>query len=1269
MLIQGSARSRKTQILVENYVKLIDSGISASQILVLCQNAYKRSSFFETVKEKTHSDFFENPKIYTFFGLAYNAVSDNWADIENTITIGSSSIFPHLTGLEISELLMKQAINEVGFADYNSKVNLLHQLFRRFSLITQNNLSQQDVKKRSIILNETFADDTKKTLEIFKKKTLEYRAFDYLRQLNIFSYIYKNTDYFKDIKYIFLDDADEITTAEFEFIKALKPQLKEAFIAYDRRGASRYGFLNADINTVEKIENLLKEKPIELDNIEFFHLETEHISKSGRIEMINSALDYVRQLLDSGVQNKDISIVTPVLDSSLKFLLKERFSQTQYISGSEKLIETPLVQNVLTILKLCTYEKPISIMELRALLSGFLKIPLKHCLGIVSTYRTEGRLSFESLNNDFYTARTKQFEQTLKQISDKELTLSEKSLLLFREFAEPETISQTEKFNFFLKQLTDFETVFEKEKFNPKLQNHILTQLENSIISENPPNSLEVEEDNIIIATAQKIIDLGIKRKHMILLDVTSGEWKKQDLGTLYNAWVFQSSWDGEEFTYEKNLELSEEKTKRQLRKLVLCTENIIAFSSLYDINAVENTGGIEPCFKSKKKENILNFRFTPRSDQAPVLEYNSGKMAISAVPGAGKTTILLALIIKLLQKGVQPEKIFVLTYMESAARTFKERIKKYCPNLESVPNISTIHGLALRILKENSNYTKAGLAVDFEVCDENQRQKTIYEILAKSGIDTDEFDKYEKAVSALKLSCAKKLKKPSTQEAKRFLNFYKNYNLALKKQNVIDYDDMLLLSVRILSQNPDIAAYYQDLCEYVIEDEAQDSSVIQQELISLLSAKHKNVIRCGDINQSITNTFTNADKEGFAGFIKESKSVSMESSQRCNKQIFSLANSLIDYANDSKDFKNAFFKIKMKEVKGQNPDNTNSLEIKTFDEYNDERNYIIEELRKIFALKSSASVAILVRNNFQITEYEQLLANFGFSVITRSDCLDRQPVFNLIYSILKFCAHPWQNENVISLMETLFHQRLLMFSQDDFDYVSELKTPFIMVTTDNFSSVSLTQLAWDLNYWLENSIYSYDELTLKIGNYYYSTDIEKSNIHLISGMLRKLSSLYKNDLIEKLGELSKKPAQYKFFADEEKSDTSEEKTGTVQIMTYHKSKGDEFDYVFIPELSEAVLPMRSEKLKIKSDLRFIEHIKSLNPSYKPKNETELKIFQIEENLRLLYVAFTRAKRGLYITCARKYKKFSRLRDIKPSILFDDFFCDVKQERSAINGK
>ena len=110
--------------------------------------------------------------------------------------------------------------------------------------------------------------------------------------------------------------------------------------------------------------------------------------------------------------------------------------------------------------------------------------------------------------------------------------------------------------------------------------------------------------------------------------------------------------------------------------------------------------------------------------------------------------------------------------------------------------------------------------------------------------------------------------------------------------------------------------------------------------------------------------------------------------------------------------------------------------------------------------------------------------------------------------------------------------------------------------------------------------------------------------------------------------------------------------------MTYHKSKGDEFDYVFIPELTEKNVTLLSENIKIKSKDRFQEAVKSLNPEYKRKTIDEQKIFQIEENLRLMYVAFTRAKKNLFVTASKQEKIYSRISKATPSCLFDQILKD-----------
>ncbi len=1261
MILTGSSRTNRSEILAEKYIELVRSGIPAPQILVLLQNRHKKQMFVEKIKDSL--PVLENPKIYTFFGLVYNTIKLDWPDIENRIPDENSYIIPNLTGLEISQFLFKQCVKEAGFLDYNSKINLLHQLFRRYSLIVQNNLSDKDVLRRSMILGETFADDAKNAIDRFKRLTLKYRAFDYIRQCAVFKSIKENSVLLKNIKYLIIDDADEITNAEFDLLEFLKPSLNDWYVGMDKSGVSRAGFLCGDFTIPERIEKLFGDEITVLDDIDISRVKVSHVSCSKYVEMVKNAFEQASVLIkENGLSADDVAIAVPETNSAVKFFASEIFGaknlKYQIFSGSEKLAQNKTVKNILTVLKLAhpDYEGKITPVEFRAVLHSILGIPFKDTLPAVIAYKTHGVLKDGgAFNNTSYNVRYGLLLDVVNKIKDSKMLLSEQIETIYSMLVNTKDISDVTKINFLIKQVRDFETIFTEKAPDKTFQRNIIVQLENTIISENPSDSPIVEPDALCIATAQKLIDLNIKSKYQLWIDISGEAWTREDTGTIYNSWVFQPSWNKDSFSFEDNLELSHKKTERVLRKLSLLSgEKIFAYSSLFDINGLENQGGIVDFldFEREEKKTRVGFNFVPRDDQKPVLAYTGGKLAVSAVPGAGKTTILLALVVKLINQGVNPENIFVLTYMDSAARNFKERIKNLCPDSDSLPNISTIHGLALRIIKENSNFSRIGLSSDFEVCDESERQKIIRESITFLGLNHDDYDKYEKAISALKLSGAKKLIQPKFKEIKDFLQLFKVYNRTLKVRNIIDYDDMLRLSVILLEKNPDVKRHYQTICKYIIEDEAQDSSKVQQNLLNILSERHGNLIRCGDINQSITTTFTNSDMRGFRDFAEKNQCVKMECSQRCAKDIYMLANTLVSTSKVLPELKNAFYPTVMLPVEGKNPVSLDAVRLENFESYSDERSYIISKIRDIYSKDRNADIAILLRRNFQIEEYSRFLSDSGFDVVTRSDTLERQPAFRLILGLMKFVRSPWDNANVLNMIDILSEQRLARFTPADRQFVEALKEPFISSDPDVFESEALTQLHWDLGYWLESSELEPGEFALKSGLYYYNSDIEISNVYMISIFIKKLSNQYKTDLTEKLEEISKKPAaasRFRFFGEEK----SVEEKGKIMLMTYHKSKGDEFDYVFIPQLTEDVLPLKSENVKVKAQERFIECVKALNPEYAKKTELELKTNILEENMRLLYVAITRAKQGLFITSAGKYKKFSKIKEEVPSLFFE----------------
>lgn len=1307
MLIQGAISSEKTNMLVQKYAELLNSGISSLKILVLLQNSSKKDGFIKETLENLNINSLEKFQVYSFYGLVYNTISDNWAFLENSIKDSNTKILPNLVGLEVSQSILKNIIKDVKFEGYNSKKSLLHQLFRRYSLIVQNNLNDNDVKWRSqAVLKESFAPDAKKALDEFKKRTLELRSFDYLRQSLIFNHLYKNTDYFSKIEYLLIDDGDEITPICFDFVKFLKPQLKDIFIAYDPMGSSRWGYLSADKRAVFDFEKMSNEAPLSLpaktalkddaqtifDNITKEKSEQLRnfslFSTSKRARMFDEGIKKIKKLINSGINPCEIAVITPIIDDMLKFLFRENLPKNQinpvFLSGSEKIIQNPLVSYCITILKLCdeTLREELSEFEIRPVLSDFLKIPIKYCREILEEFeKTKRFIGFNFKNSDFsknYSNFLVMLER-LKKINKLSEQIYEISELIEFKFYEKNEIN---KFNFFVKQIEDFESVFSGKNIK---NSEIINQIENSVISENPYSTLEIKENDLVIATPQKIIDNQIQTKYQLWFDISSDEWMKSDTGPLYNAWVFQAGWDKPEFTLQDNIELSKQKTARILRKLTLCAgDKIYAYASLFNSMGIENFGGIESRintrsginedkwkeFDTGQEQEAKVKKIIPRDDQKPVLDYKTGSMAISAVPGAGKTTILLLLILKLLDEGVNPENIFVLTYMESAARNFRERIQLANPYSIQLPNISTIHGLALKILKENSNFEKLGLNPDFEICDDSRRTRILREISTKLKLKKTESEDFDKAASVLKINCAYTLTPNpsllrgeglgvrvnlSDKNLSKFLEFFNEYDLILKENNLIDYDDMLLLSVKLLKDNPDILKYYQDICRYIIEDEAQDSSQIQQELISLLSSKHKNLIRCGDVNQAITTTFSNADVEGFRNFIEQAQTtVGMNRSQRCTKAIWEFANNLLKFSQKNPKTKNAFYEIFMQPVEGKNPQEKNAVVPIVFDNEFAEKNFILKQIKTILSKTPDATLGILLRKNYQVTNWTKFIGNSGLKAITRSECLEQKVIFRTIFAIFKIIQNPFDNDNLACNYDILAeagHYKSGMFAQ-----IRNFPLTFIQTSADNIKNLDLVDFYWDMNYWLNFSSMPIEELAVKIGLYYYPCNqIEKSNVYLIATLIKRLNVQYKkfSVILDRLSELAKKPnlSGFKFFSEEDEND-KKFFAGKVQIMTIHKAKGDEFDFVFLPELSEENLPIEFENMPLKKNLRFMENVKELNPNYKNKTDDDLKEFLLAENLRLLYVAITRAKRKLFFSVSKISKPYGKEKAQKPSVIF-----------------
>ena len=1263
MLVEGSVNSKRTDFLAEKYVELIKQGNSPDDILVILLNSYKKANFINKICALNPQLRQEKHQEYTFWGLCYNSINDNWEYISSLINKSESNSRPNLCGLEVSQFIFKQSIKEADFSDYISKVNLLHQLFRRYSLIVQNGLTTEEIKERSELLRESFYLDAQKAIDDYKLKTIKYTSFDYLRQLAILPFVYKNTDYFKKIKFLLVDDADEFSFAFWSFVYHLVPQLNAYYIAYDKNGSSRCGYLCAYKSGVLEFSKKYNPEIIHLkdDNIlvktaeDFFIniqqgkkikiADKKYTIQPKRLDMFDAAICEINKLIRKGIKLSDISVITPVVDEVLMQYFKEQKwgIKFQVISGSEKLVQNNIVKYILILLKLIN-GFDVQDYELKSLLINLLKIPYRKCIEIIREYSSSSGLKDYTFSEDINNYRYKKLCSVIASELKSKNSISNQIKIIFSNIIQEfETEADKEKYDFLLKEAENFEKAFSETVSD--IAKEFISQIENSVISENPIDSFALPKDAIIVSSPQKIIDFSIRTKYQLWLDVSNCEWLKQDTGTLYNAWVLSKDWNKKEYTLEDDILLTREKTARIVRKLMLCAqENIMFFSSVYDNTGNENFGGLSD-FLEIKEEKKQEFKIIPRDDQKKVLEYKKGKMGVMAVPGAGKTTILLALIIKLLNEKVAPDNIFVLTYMESAAKNFKERIKAAVSDDSDLPNISTIHGLALRIIKENANYNKIGLDENFEICDDTLKERIIKELLYKLKIDDEKYDNYLRCISIVKLSAYNGELYSKYKDIQEFYRFYEEYNKILKQSNLLDYDDMLCYAVKILENNPEILNYYQNICKYIIEDEAQDSTEIQQKLISLLNGKYNNYVRCGDINQAITSTFTNSDLESFRNFIGINNKVEMASSQRCAKPIFSFANSFINEVSQNEETKNAFYNIQIKGT-DKNPKNDKKPEYILFQEEKEEKTFIINKIKEIYNFDSSASIAVLLRLNSQVNEYNELLLSQGIKTSIRSDCLAQKNIYRLIHSVLNVINNPVSNISIYKLAQEYNKSNIYEFGEDTINFLRNLQTPFMKMNHDEINDEGLLQLFWDIDYWLNNSSIETDILVLNIGLFYSKNSVDKSNSYMISAMVKRMFSENESleNIIKKLEYSAQKSlSAYRFFENE----LVETNDIPIEIMTMHKSKGDEFDYVFIPELNEENYPTSIKNVKLKSGGHFVQIIKNSIDNKGIKTPDELKREQIEETLRLLYVGFTRAKKELYLMNSINYKKRKNTKSVE----------------------
>lgn len=727
------------------------------------------------------------------------------------------------------------------------------------------------------------------------------------------------------------------------------------------------------------------------------------------------------------------------------------------------------------------------------------------------------------------------------------------------------------------------------------------------------------------------------------------------------------------------------------------------------------------------------------REDQIPIINYESGTMAVPAVPGAGKTFIVTNLVAKLLmEKKHKGGKILVLTYMNSAVSNFKGRIKKILEESDIQENnsyeVMTIHSLAVKIIKEKPELVM--LNEEFSIADDLQKTIILNECINRfrsSGGERifanflkeqkDErwrdiaLEQWERGFYDLIGSSISELKykemSPDDLEDSIIKNghngilniilpIYRQYDKSLKQQGLLDYDDILILAYRALSMDENLRTKLQNRYKYIFEDECQDSNEIQGKIIKIISNENNNLVRVGDINQSITGTFSSSDPKFFKDFIAEADYCHrMDMSNRSSKDILELANKLVKYVTSDfrqNECRSALEDMEIKTVptgvgykENPNPD-TYNINIKWYETWEQELENTVRYTKGINKKYPEKSIGILVPYNEQITQVAKILMdnNIEFEELGPNSLNKRKVLINISY-VIDFLLNMEDNDKLINVLDKVFIHSENNLGKNDFlqllkNYDTEEiiygnKTDSLIMDRESDILKGFINGKNALREILEYPIVRLDLLILFIGEKTNISEEDKAIVDYLSFYIKYLCAENINITLDDVYQIlmDNKNKVFNHIIDVVyEINGYEPKPGSVTVCNYHKSKGLEWDCVFLLGLVEYNFPDNVNQ-KFQCDKWYLKDAYK-NPTAVIKSEIEelltgklntnfshnTKIELINEKIRLLYVGITRAKEMLILS-GSAYKDGQDIgkknKEQKPSIYLKELNAHIANKR------
>ena len=640
--------------------------------------------------------------------------------------------------------------------------------------------------------------------------------------------------------------------------------------------------------------------------------------------------------------------------------------------------------------------------------------------------------------------------------------------------------------------------------------------------------------------------------------------------------------------------------------------------------------------------ENILD---NLNKEQREAVQTIQGPLLVLAGAGSGKTKLLTSRIAYLIQNGVKPRNILAVTFTNKAAKEMKERLGNILgENVVKYMWVGTFHGICGRILRENiENYSfQSGKRLDknFSIYDENDSNAVIKQAIKKLNLDDKVYQ--PKLVKSVISNAKNKMQDAYTFatfardfKSQKIASIYEEYENALNNNNAIDFDDMLLLTVKLLEQCKEVRQLYYDRFQHILVDEFQDTNMAQYKLINMLYTNldteipdERSLCVVGDVDQSIYSS-RGADYTIILNFqkdFKKTKLIKLEQNYRSTANILNVANAIIENNTERVD----------KVLYSQKGDGELIDYYEAQDEA-DEANFIASRIKQDSGGDYNR-YAILYRTNSQSRALEEacMAAGIPYRIYGGLKFYDRKEIKDII-AYLKLIYNPDDSQSfrrIVNVPKRAIGDTTVKALSDFadskdvslFEAIKEIEeselSPRVQSKLKDFAELILK---------FKNAVGSYslqEFVTLVIEKSGYLAELQSQNtpeseadIENLQELVNVAGEFVPEESDNALGEFLQQVALVSDL------DGMDDISNNVTLMTLHSAKGLEFPVVFLAGCDEGVFP----------------HQRTFNiPS------------EMEEERRLMYVGVTRAEEKLYLSSAKRRQMWGEYKYYNPSRFIDE---------------